>query len=74
MEECMRKVLLAIVGMALVSSALLLPHGAQAAMSAISSDVRATLTEASPVEKAACWRRRVCGPRGCFRRTVCRRW
>ena len=70
----MRKWLLPFFGMALVCGALLLSHQVQAAMYGISSDVRASLTEASPVEEAACWRRRVCGPRGCFRRTVCRRW
>ena len=62
------------VGIALISGALLLPQRVQAAMSGIPSGVRATLIEASPVEKAACWTRRVCGPRGCFRRAVCRRW
>jgi hypothetical protein len=68
----MRKLLLPLAGMALVCGALP-PHTAQATVSGLSSSLRATLTEASPVEKAACWRRRVCGPRGCFWRRVCRR-
>jgi hypothetical protein len=70
----MRKLTLPLAGFALVYIALLVSLEAQAGGPAITSDIRATLDATSTVEKAACVRRRVCGPRGCVWRTVCRRW
>ena len=70
----MRKLMPHLVGMAFVSTTLLMSHGAQAAGPGISFDIRTTLGATGSVEKAACVRRRVCGFRGCIWRTVCRRW
>jgi hypothetical protein len=69
----MRKVLLPIATVAAVSAAVLFIHRAEAAPSAAPGDIAATIGSTSAVEPAACFRRRVCGPRGCAWRTVCRR-
>ena len=70
----MRRLLLPIGGMALICGALLLSQPGQAAAPGLAAGVRTTLDTIKPVEKARCWRRRVCGPRGCFWRSTCRRW
>ena len=71
----MRKLLLPMVAMAVVSAAALLTARAEAAVSAAPESIRAAAGSLSVIEPAACWRRRVCGPRGCVWRTVCgRRW
>jgi hypothetical protein len=71
----MRKLLLPIMATAAVSAAALFTYRAEAAVSAAPASLRATVGHTSPVERAAaCARRRVCGPRGCVWRTVCRRW
>ena len=70
----MRKLLLPMAAMAAVSAAALLTLRAEAAVSAAApANVRAAVGSTNLVEPAACWRRRVCGPRGCVWRTVCRR-
>jgi len=57
----------------LLAAPLLLSDPGQAAP--LGSSVPPALEATSLVEKAACVRRRVCGPRGCAWRTVCgRRW
>jgi hypothetical protein len=69
----MRELMLSLVGMAMISAAALLMARADAAVPTAS--VATIAGETSAVEQAAtCLRRRVCGPRGCAWRTVCRRW
>jgi hypothetical protein len=58
----------------LVSIPILFVLEAQAAPPGPTSVLQSAVKAASPVEAAACARRRVCGPRGCAWRTVCRRW
>jgi hypothetical protein len=70
----MRKVLLPMMAVAALSVVLLVAHSAEAGISAAPAGVRAAVGNTSAVEPAACVRRRVCGPRGCVWRTVCRRW
>jgi hypothetical protein len=46
-------------------------------VSAAASSIRTTIGNTSAVEQVACFRRRICGPRGCVWRTWCRgprRW
>jgi hypothetical protein len=70
----MRKLLLPLLAVAAVSAAALIAQRAEATVSAAPSGLRAAVGDTSLVEQARCWRRRVCGPRGCVWRTVCRRW
>jgi|RhiMetdeSRZDD1v2_1073273.scaffolds.fasta_scaffold619365_2 hypothetical protein len=71
----MRKLLLALVGMAMMSAAALLVARADAAISTAPVSMATIAAETTSVEQVAtCFRRRVCGPRGCAWRTVCRRW
>ena len=72
----MPKLLLPLVGLALVSAAVLTPR-AEATVSAAPSSIQAVLGTTSAVEHAAsaCERRRVCRPgAGCAWRKVCKRW
>ena len=61
-----------LVGLALVCGVTLLSPRVEAAVSA--SAIHPSASEGGTIEKAACVRRRVCGPRGCGFRTICRRW
>jgi hypothetical protein len=73
----MPKLLLPLVGLALVSAAVLLTPRAEATVSAAPSSIQAVLGTTSAVEHAAsaCERRRVCRPgAGCAWRKVCKRW
>jgi hypothetical protein len=72
----MPKLLLALVGMLLIAAAAsVVTQGAQAAAaSTAATNIRGTAGNTSVVEQVACRRTRVCGPRGCAWRTVCRRW
>jgi hypothetical protein len=70
----MRKLLLPAMAAAVLSGAVLYVHRAEAAGAAPPAGVRTAVGNTSAVEPAACWRRRVCGRRGCAWRTVCRRW
>ena len=70
----MRKLLLPAMIVASVSALALLGHRAEAAAASAPAAIRATVGNTSIVEEARCWRRRVCGPRGCWWRTTCRRW
>ena len=76
MHMPMRKFLLPLVGMLLMmAAALIVTHRAEAAtVSTAATDLRAAIGNTSAVEEVRCWRRRVCGPRGCAWRTTCRRW
>jgi hypothetical protein len=67
----MNKVWLAVIATAFISIPLLLTDPAQA--TAPASSLLAGLKAASPIEAAACVRRRVCGPNGCVWRRACRR-
>jgi hypothetical protein len=58
----------------LVSIPMLFVLEAQAAPPGPASVLQRAAKTASPLEAAACARRRVCGSRGCAWRTVCRRW
>jgi len=70
----MQKFLGPIAGIVVICGALLMSYPSEAAAPSLAPTMHSALSVASPVEEARCWRRRVCGPRGCFRRTVCRRW
>jgi hypothetical protein len=72
MEEQMPRGLIPLIGLAMASAAALLVPRAEAGISAPASGIPGA---ASAVEQAqaVCARRRVCGPRGCAWRTVCRR-
>jgi hypothetical protein len=74
----MPKLLLPLAGMVLMATAALVatqPAEANSAL-ATTSSIRATIGNTTAVEQVACFRRRVCGPRGCVWRTWCRgrRW
>jgi hypothetical protein len=68
----MPKVVVPLAGLVMIAAAALLVRGAEANVSASTS---ALPDAGSAVETAAaaCVRQRVCGPRGCAWRTVCRR-
>jgi hypothetical protein len=70
----MRKLLLPLMAVAALSAAAAFSPRAEATVSAAPAGIRATAASSSMVEQARCWVRRVCGPRGCARRTICRRW
>jgi uncharacterized protein (DUF2147 family) len=71
----MPKLLVPLAAIAMMWAAVLAADRAEAtAVSAAASSIRATAGNTSAVEEARCWRRRVCGPRGCAWRTTCRRW
>jgi hypothetical protein len=70
----MCKLLLPLVAVAVVSAAALIAQRAEATVSAAPSGFRAAVGDTSGVEQVRCFRRRVCGPRGCAWRTTCRRW
>ena len=71
----MPRFLLPLVGMLLMmAAALIVTHRAEAAaVSTAATNLRAAIGNTSAVEEVRCWRRRVCGPRGCAWRTTCRR-
>ena len=75
MHMPMPKFLLPLVGMLLMmAAALIVTHRAEAAaVSTAATNLRAAIGNTSAVEEVRCWRRRVCGPRGCAWRTTCRR-
>jgi hypothetical protein len=72
----MPKLLVPLAAMAIMSAAAMVAtdRAEAAAASAAASSIRATAGNTSAVEQARCWRRRICGPRGCVWRTTCRRW
>jgi hypothetical protein len=73
----MAKLLLPLAGMVLMAVAALVATQSAEANSALASSTRATIGNTSAVEQVACFRRRVCGPRGCVWRNWCRgprRW
>jgi hypothetical protein len=70
----MRKLLLPAMVVASVSALALFSQRAEAAAASAPAAIRATVGNTSIVEEVRCWRRRVCGPRGCWWRTTCRRW
>lgn len=53
-------------GIMLICGALLMPYPSEAAAPGLAPNLHGALSVAGPVEQARCWRRRVCGPRGCF--------
>lgn len=76
-EDHVPKLLLLLVGLALVPAAVLLTPRAVATVSAAPSSIQAVLDTTSAVEHTAyaCERRRVCRPgAGCAWRKVCKRW
>ena len=73
----MPKILLPIVGLALVAAAALAASRTEASVSITPQSLRAALGDTSIAEQAAvkCAHRRVCRPgQGCAWRKVCKRW
>lgn len=75
----MPKLLLPLAGVVLMAAAaFVVTQRAEAnTVSAAASSIRTTIGNTSAVEQVACFRRRICGPRGCVWRTWCRgprRW
>jgi hypothetical protein len=68
----MPKVLIPLIGLAMASAAALLVPHAEARLSGPASSFPGATSAVEPAQ-AVCARRRVCGPRGCAWRTVCRR-
>jgi hypothetical protein len=71
-KERMPKVVAPLAGLVMIAAAALLVPGAQANVSAQTSALPGATSAIEPAA-ATCVRQRVCGPRGCAWRTVCRR-
>jgi hypothetical protein len=69
----MRTIALIFATAMLLSAAVLISKPAEALISGPSSGIQTAVKSADAIEKAACYRRRVCGARGCAWRTICRR-
>lgn len=72
MEKHMPKVLIPLMGLAMASAAALLVPRAEANVPVPASGLPGVTSAVEPAQ-ANCVRRRICGPRGCAWRTVCRR-
>jgi hypothetical protein len=75
MEEHMPKVLVPLIGLAMISAAALLTSPVEANVSALASGIPGATSAVEHVKtKTVCVQRRVCGPHGrCAMKTVCRR-
>jgi hypothetical protein len=71
MEEHMPKVLIPLIGLVVILAAAL-PR-AEANVSAPAPSAPGATSAVEEAQASACMRQRVCGPRGCAWRTVCRR-
>jgi hypothetical protein len=69
----MPKTLIPLIALIMASAAVLLVSRAEANVSAPASSILGATSAVEQAQARTCVRRRVCGPRGCAWRTVCRR-